>query len=629
MWKLLKLIGWLMKATFVLALLVFIVGLMCLYVAERGLPDVVVQKVAERLSFDDYVCRIDRITYSVRRGVTVHKLKAFPTPVTDGALVSVEEINVDFVLLSRAPLSERIRSVTAKGFDFPALPPRPPRDPDAPKPPPVPREINVTLPDIPPFEFVFEKPNILGLQPEKITATVASTVKQASATRLRATWPEGVGDVTITGGLTFDAPTKRIIAHAQGKTFPHLITPLMLGLRAQGVVKQMDFFQDFKKPIAANYAVDLELTMMDYTMNIELDVQDCTYQGVPIHHAKAAVIVTDTNNLVIADIDLLSTELRSGSVTGKLVYRDDNDSVAVNVQGALSKPDLIAVINVLNNGELDLLECETPVAVRAEGIVATNLRKVNVTNDLTATVSFAKGSILRIPLTDASCDLHVYGHSACVDNIKATPVDGGLLEGQVHFAFPDYSPSNTTFVAQITATRASLSNLMCIGQPTNTLTGKVTGKVSLAGSAALDALSTLEGEGTAKVEDSVLARMPLFAGLTDWVARNIPGVSSVVNQSSAKMDFTMVNGVATTKNMVVEGNVFSILLRGSYTLETDAVDMDVRVNIMKEGTIAGWLARVITFPITRALLEFKLSGTTANPEWAYVTFVEKLVDAIF
>jgi len=81
--------------------------------------------------------------------------------------------------------------------------------------------------------------------------------------------------------------------------------------------------------------------------------------------------------------------------------------------------------------------------------------------------------------------------------------------------------------------------------------------------------------------------------------------------------------------MVVEGNVFSILLRGSYTLETDAVDMDVRVNIMREGTVAGWLARVITFPITRVLLEFKLSGTATNPEWAYVTFVEKLVDAIF
>jgi len=629
MWKLLKLIGKLIKATLVLALVLFIGGLLCLYVAERGLPDAVVQKIAERVSSDDVVFRIERITYSPRHGLTVHKLKAFPKPVTEGALVSAEEINVDFVLLSLAPLNDRIRSVTVKGFDLPALPPRPPRDPDAPKPPPVPREINITPPELSPFELVLERPNILGLKPEKITATVASTRSQASATRLQATWPEHAGDIGITGDVTFDAPTKRIIGNAQGKTFPHLITPLLLGLRAQGVVKQMDFFQDFKKPITATYAVDLELTMVDYTMNIDLDVQDCTYHGVPIHRAKGVIVVTDTNNLVIADITLPVSELRSGSVTGHLVYRDDNDSLTVDAQGALSKPDLIAVINILNKGELDHIECETPVNVRAKGIAATNLRKAGVTNDLHATLSFAQGSVLRIPLKDVSCDLHVYGHSACVDNIKATPVDGGQLEGQVHFAFPNYEATNTIFVAKLSATRASFSNLMCIGQPTNTLTGKLTGTASLAGSAHGNVLASLGGEGSAKVEDSVLAQMPLFAGLTAWLARNIPGISSVVNQSSAKLDFTMTDGVAVTKNMVVEGNVFSILLKGNYTPETDAVDMAVRVNILKEDTVAGWLARVITFPITRVLLEFKLSGTVANPEWAYVTFVEKLVDAIF
>jgi len=476
---------------------------------------------------------------------------------------------------------------------------------------------------------VLEQSNILGLQTERVTATIASTSEQATATGVHVKWPERLGDVGVTGNVTFDAPTKRIIAHAQGRTFPNLITPLLLGLRAQGVVKQIDFFQDFNAPITANYAVDVELTMVDYTMHIDLDVPSCTYHGVPVKQAQGIIVVTDTNNLVIADITLPACELRSGSLVGHLVYRDDDDSLTVDAQGALSKPDLLSVINILNNGELDLVQCETPLSASVKGIVATNPRKTSATNDLNATLSFAKGSVLRIPLTDVSCDLRVYAHSACVDNIKGTPVDGGQIEGQVHFAFPDYSASNTTFVAQISANHASFSNLMCIGQPTNTFTGKVTGNVSLAGSASDNVLASLEGSGTATVDESMLARMPLFAGLTDWLARNIPGISSVVNQSSAKLDFTMTNGVAVTKNMMVEGNVFSILLRGTYTLDTDAVDMDVRVNILKEGTVAGWLARVITFPITRALLEFKLSGTATNPEWTYVTFVEKLVDAIF
>ena len=43
----------------------------------------------------------------------------------------------------------------------------------------------------------------------------------------------------------------------------------------------------------------------------------------------------------------------------------------------------------------------------------------------------------------------------------------------------------------------------------------------------------------------------------------------------------------------------------------------------------GDIMRILTAPITHTLLEFKISGTAANPEWAYVTFVEKLIDTIF
>ncbi|MCL1920087.1 MAG: AsmA-like C-terminal region-containing protein [Kiritimatiellaeota bacterium] len=643
MWKVLKFFGWLLKLALGLLLFLFLAGIVCLYFAGRGLPDVVVQKIADRLSSDPriqdataehssigpLIFRIDRITYSIGRGLTVHRIKALPKRVTESPFVSAEEINVVFTLLSLAPFTERIKHVTIKGFDFPALPPRPPRDPDTPRPPPVPREINVTLPDVSPFELVLERSNILGLQTERVTATIAATPEQATATDLRVKWPERFGDVGVKGDMTFDVATKRIIAHAQGRAFPHLITPFLLGLRAKGVVTQMDFFQDFKAPITVDYAVDLELTKIDYAMHIDLHVPECTYHGVPFKQAQGTVVVTDTNNLTIADITLPECELRSGAMAGHLVYRDDNDSLTVDVQGTLAKDDLVAILNIFKNNELDLLQCETPVNVRAKGIAATNLRKAGVTNDLNATLSFAKGSILRVPLTDASCDLRVYAHSACVDNIKATPADGGKLEGQVHFAFPNYEASNTTFVAQISADRASFSNLMCIGQPTNTFTGKVTGKVSLAGSASGNVMPTLEGSGSAKVEESVLAQMPLFAGLTAWFARNIPGISSVVNQSSAKLDFTMTNGIAVTKNMVVEGNVFSILLRGTYALDTDALDMAVRVNILKEQTIMGDIMRILTAPITHTLLEFKISGTAANPEWAYVTFVEKLIDTIF
>jgi len=498
-----------------------------------------------------------------------------------------------------------------------------------PKPPPVAREINVTLPDIAPFELVLENANILGLQAERITATVASTASRASVARLKAKWPDRAGDVAVAGDVTFDPATKRIIANAQGRTFPHLITPLLLSLHAKGAVQQIDCFQDFTTPVTVNFSVDLELTKVDYAMGIDIDVKDCTYRGVPVNHAKGVITVTDTNNLVVADISPLSGTFRSGALSGRLVYRDDDDSLFIDAQGLIAKPDLLAIINVLNNGELDHIQCETPVAATVNGIVATNLKKGGVTNDLSAVISFAKGRILNIPLADVSCDLKMHAFTAQVDNIKASPVGGGKVGGHVHFAFQDYSASNMTFEAQVSASDADFSNLMCLARTNNTVTGKATGSMSLFGPASGNLLGSLNGTGSVKVDDSVFARIPLFAGLTDWFANNIPGVSSVVNQSSIKLDFVMTNGVAVTENMWVEGNVFSVRCKGGYTLDTDEINGVARVNFLREQTLAGRLLQRLIQPLTSVLLEFRMSGTASNPEWTYITFVEKLVDAIF
>ncbi|MCL2104955.1 MAG: AsmA-like C-terminal region-containing protein [Kiritimatiellaeota bacterium] len=642
MWKLFKFLGRLIKAILWLGLILFIVTVVGLYFAEKGLPDWLVQKVAERLTSDPHlqkameetttgplVFRIDRITYSAQRGLTIHQIKALPTRTPERPFLSAEEIRVDFALFSLAPFRDRLRNVTLKGFDFPELPPRPPRDPDAPRPPPVAREINVILPDIAPFELILDNANILGLQPEKITATVASTTTHASVTNLKAKWPDRAGDVTVTGDLTFDPETKRVVGNAQGRAFPHLITPLLLGLRAKGTVMQIDCFQAFTTPVTVGFSVDLELTKMDYAMAIDIDVKDCTYRGIPVRHAEGVVTVTDTNNSTIVTIDPVSWELKTGALAGRLVYRDDDDSVFIDAHGIVPKPDLIAIINVLNNGELDLIQCESPIVATVKGIVATNLKKEGVTNDLNAALSFAKGSILNIPLADVSCDLKMEGFTAQVDNIKASPVDGGNVRGWVHFAFPNYSASNTTFVTQVSASDADFSNLMCLSQTNNTVTGKATGNISLSGSASENMLGSLNGEGTMKVDDSVFVRIPLFAGLTDWFANNIPGISSVVNQSSIKLDCRITNGVAVTENMWVEGNVFSVRCKGSYALDTNVVNGVARVNILREQTLVGRILHLITTPITSVLLDFRISGIASEPEWAYITFVEKLVDTIF
>jgi hypothetical protein len=138
----------------------------------------------------------------------------------------------------------------------------------------------------------------------------------------------------------------------------------------------------------------------------------------------------------------------------------------------------------------------------------------------------------------------------------------------------------------------------------------------------------LAGEGHVTIRNGVIHRMKIFAGLTDYLTRTVPGISSLVDQSSGSMDFTIRDGVLHTDNLLLEGNIFSISGKGTYNIATDKLDFTVRANIFKQKTIAGRISRLITLPFTRLLLEFKVFGELENPDWSYVSIIEKITEGL-
>jgi hypothetical protein len=93
-----------------------------------------------------------------------------------------------------------------------------------------------------------------------------------------------------------------------------------------------------------------------------------------------------------------------------------------------------------------------------------------------------------------------------------------------------------------------------------------------------------------------------------------------VNQSHGSLDFAMTNGVFTTSNLRVEGDIFSIQARGSYDIPKDRLDFTARVTLTKNETFLGRLATPITWPfanLSRLLLDFRIQGSIDNPSWTY------------
>ena len=127
------------------------------------------------------------------------------------------------------------------------------------------------------------------------------------------------------------------------------------------------------------------------------------------------------------------------------------------------------------------------------------------------------------------------------------------------------------------------------------------------------------------LRDGHLARLKLFAGLTDYLARKIPGISSLVDQSNAEVEATISNGVITASKILVSGDVFAISGSGTYSIPEDKIDVTARVRILRNDSIIGRLANPITWTFSKLLMEFRVYGSIKSPKWEYISVLERLL----
>ena len=593
-------------------------GIVFLYVLERNVPAPLVRRLSTEISSDDYLVRIDRATYSLKNGLHLYHVKAFPKRVADSALISVDEITLEVALEPRLPMHERLRGVTLSNLSMPALPPRHPEKKD---------KTDPAIPDLPPFPLTILNADVLGIKASRLTASVDLADKRIAVTEVAILWPDKAFAMSVAGFVTVDYTKRLVSGYAKGQAFPENIVPLLSVLRARAAIHQINCFSKVERPVNADVTFDVNIDTRDIALALNLDVGPCAYRGVPMKYAKGPLTVYDTNNLTTAVVGPLQSESSTGPFAGKLVYRQENDSLELDASAAMDQQQLLDIINILNKGELKPLRCNTPVQVSAKGVLALESTST-ATNALTGHVAFSNGEIFNLKVTGMTSDLSIKGYTARFDNVSGATASGGKLSGDIEFFFPSYAATSTLFTTHVSVSDTELSDLARAFNVTNALVGQVFGNVTLSGRANNRTVASLSGEGNVRIRDGLLHRMRLFAGFTDYLARTIPGISALVNQSSGSMDFIIRDGVLRTDTLLIEGDIFSIQGKGSANLETDALDFVVRANLFKQKTIAGRITHFVTLPFTRLLLEFKLYGTRDNPEWSYANIIERITDGL-
>ena len=600
--------------------IVFCVFLGSLFFREQRIPaDWIVSAVSSHVP-SNIVFKCDSASFGFRRGARMRGVRLYDRERMDPvkAVVSADSASVDFFL-------RRVRIVGLKiprlhdGYYLPGNIERNGR-------------LDVEIPDVPSFSLTLIRPDVLGIAPERVVATVKTKPRRVEFADVRVSWPDIDRAMSVNGSVYIDLDEQRFRAEARGEARQSHIRPLLVTLDVPVSVEYMDAFTGVTEPIPVSAKWDVNLVNNDFRMLLDLHPQLGRYNDVPMRRVDGelglSVFTRGTNLTCVTTVGPLSALDHKGRpLDGRLVVTVTNDVTKLDfdVKSGIELKDLLSIADCLNDGTLDCVSCETPPEITVTGTLMPDFAR-QAENNLHGTVAFKKGVFFESPVEDVAFSYSYVGDTISFDNISLRGKEGGRYTGKAKLHVPASDPDSASFSMVFSCSDGSLGEIAeVLGGDFGGRHGVVNSEVEVTGPISTNLYSHINGCGKVRVTEGRLAQMKLFMGLTDYLAANVPGVASLVNQSQASVDYTITNGVFASDNIFIEGAVFSIKASGTYDIPADKLDFTVRLQLLKNDSFLGKLVHPVMFPFTKLLLEFKVTGSVDDPKWDYISVLDRIL----
>ncbi len=603
------------------AFIVLFVFLGSLFFREQRIPASWTECLSERLSTTNIIVQCDHLTFGFRRGLHASGIRVYDRTQKDflTPIVSVRSLTVD-------PFRWRVRLVE---LVYPRLPDSyyavgNTREKSS--------RLELEFPQFPRFRLTLDRPNILGLTPNRVTARVNVRRKWIAIDDIRIDWPNETHRMELDGSFRFDLITQQAHGEVRGCSTTAQIRPLIVTLDLPSALPYMDAFTEITQPVPAEGLFDVDLTNNDFRMRLDLKPTMGCYNGVPMSRAEGVldlyVYTRGTNCNATLNVDLpLALDPEGRKLTGDLTMRMTNELVRLSydVSSELAFRDALEIADFIEPETLDLVVCETKPVITVKGVSGISAADAGY-NNLSFTAQLARGSFMGLKLHDLDMDFSIVGDRLDFPRIEARGKTGGQYGGTAWLTIPEYDDSRMTFGVRVDCTGGSLAEHADVFRfELGKMDGTVDGWCELTGPARTNCVAELNGRGSIKIVDGHLAQMKLFAGLTEILAEKVPGVGFLVNQSDASADFTITNGVFRSDNVLVEGGFISLKGWGTYDIARDNLDFTVRVQFLKNDSVLGTIVHPVTWPFTKLLLEFKAKGSLENPQWEYISLLDRIL----
>ena len=588
---------------------------------KHGLPPALVSYAIDKLPTGDFFIRTGKVSYSFRNGLRISDLKLLRKKEFTEPIFCADDIYIKYSLLpDLTPLKSRLRSITVVAPKFPHLPKLGDSDRD---------QFSPELPEIPECRVTLTDLDILGIQAEKLQGTVSLAQNKASLKNATLRWHDRrEGEVDVDCSVDFKKRLSCI--NLNGKMYPARLIPLMEPSRIDSptVISQIRRYSGITRPVPAELDMEVDIDSADFSMTLKLDIASCSYNDTPLRNATGIIAVSQTGTDMKITADELSVTSLTGTMNGSLHYDEKVEKLEFKCTSRMDAPDFFGIIGLLDGNELEIIHCAEPPLIKGSGTISLREKQEDgaIFNNVTGSLALKRGAILNFRVTDVSTDIDLKNYTATLSDLRARPEHGGNINGAIRFLFPEYRRERSNFETDLELQDVDLRDICRAMNITNSRPGKISGTIKIKASTQKEkALSKMEGSGHIEFKDGIIAQIPIFAGLTPTMAENVPGISPLVNQSSGSLDFTIADGIIRSENIKIEGAMFSISGRGEYDIDGNRLNMILRANFFRESTLLGKITNWITFPFTKLLLEFKVTGSLENPQCSYVNIIEKIM----
>jgi len=610
--------------TLKLAFVVLVVFVFSLLFREQRLPEFLTNRITDSVSTRDFFVRCDAAAFGFRHGFRMSGIRIYDMRRENSMERPVAVAGAIYVNL----FAQTLKIVEAKYERMPDSYYEPQEEIEH-----VPEPLAFDVPELPEFRLTLENPSILGVRPERAVATVRTGKGTISLDDVSVTLPGRDARMRLDGRFEMDLDAQRAHGELWGRVRHSQIMPFLETMDIQCAIPYVGAFTEMAEPIPSRLELDFNLTTGDIDMKLEVEPKMGRYNGVALDSAKGSVDFAlrngATNEVIGLKVSLahaadaqgrrLGGTLTVGNETGK--YR-----VGLDVASDLEFDDAVRIPppGLIDPKDLGFLKCFTPPRFTLRGTIATGPDDLEA-NDFKGRFEVRHGSFNGFRLDDVEGEYSFLKDVLAV-KLGAVGKTGGKVAWDAQMRFVDFDMEKSWFRMKSSYRDGSLEELA------DTLTfdlGERNGRVDLemegSGGMGTNSVPTLNAKGSLKIRDGHLAQMKLFAGLTELLAEKIPGVSFLVNQTQASADFTVKDGVFMSDNVYIEGGLVSIKGWGKYDIAADDLDFTVRVQFLKNESIAGRIVHPVTLPFTKLLLEYRVRGPIDAPEWSYI----KILDRIF